>query len=62
VDNIDDVMVEDWQGLESELERLFMVYGYPVDDLQDSNDQDNYEDKTSEETIISKSGVPPLSR
>jgi len=30
----DEVLLEDWQGLESELERLFMIYGYPVDDLQ----------------------------
>lgn len=34
----DEVLVEDWQGLESELERLFMIYGYPVDDLQDTHD------------------------
>lgn len=39
----DDVLVEDWQGLESELERLFMIYGYPVDDLQDTRDQEESE-------------------
>ena len=34
----DDVLDEDWQGLESELERLFIIYGYPVDDLQDATE------------------------
>jgi hypothetical protein len=24
-----DILVEDWQGLESETERLLIVYGYP---------------------------------
>lgn len=27
----DEVVVEDWDGLESEMERLLMVYGYPSD-------------------------------
>ena len=39
----DDGLVEVWQGLESELERLFMIYGYPVDDLQDVSDQEKAE-------------------
>jgi hypothetical protein len=25
----EDILVEDWQGLESETERLLMIYGYP---------------------------------
>lgn len=34
----DEILIEDWQGLESELERLFMIYGYPVDDLRDARE------------------------
>jgi hypothetical protein len=26
----EDVLVEDWQGLESETERLLIIYGYPT--------------------------------
>jgi hypothetical protein len=25
----EDILVEDWQGLESETERLLIIYGYP---------------------------------
>lgn len=28
----EEVLVEDWLGLESETERLLMVYGYPVEE------------------------------
>ena len=28
----EEVLVEDWLGLESEIERLLMVYGYPVEE------------------------------
>jgi hypothetical protein len=39
----DDVLLEDWQGLESELERLFLIYGYPMDDLRDGSDINDFE-------------------
>lgn len=32
----EDILVEDWQGLESETERLLLVYGYPVSDRIES--------------------------
>ena len=30
MDITEDILVEDWQGLESETERLLIVYGYPT--------------------------------
>jgi len=36
----EDTLIEDWQGLESELERLFMIYGYPVDHLNEKSDEE----------------------
>ena len=32
MDITEDILVEDWQGLESETERLLIVYGYPTAD------------------------------
>lgn len=49
----DDVLVEDWQGLESELERLFIIYGYPVDDLQDTQNPNDSKAREVEESTVS---------
>ena len=48
----DEVLVEDWQGLENELERLFMIYGYPVDDLQVARDREEADASAVPNTVV----------
>lgn len=50
----DETLLEDWQGLESEMERLLIVYGYPT---QSDCSLQTQEINTEPETIMKEHSV-----
>lgn len=56
MDITEDILVEDWQGLESETERLLIVYGYPTADDSSASVRNGAEGEDLEPTGYVRAG------